>query len=420
MRRASQHIAAGANREAVDVLAGALTLLALDPAGASDIRMARVLRRLGDAQAEERKFEARLAYRRALHVLERCSDADEDTALELAAALTNLANLEPAVAEQYYGRAAELFERHCVVGATTVRDCTIALENRARLRSERGDHAGAADDLRRALDVAIGGLAVHGEELRDLVTSLELAVVKSFAKAKRWEEAAEIAREAAKRIEDGGADAKELRRLRLNAIRHATPDVVVGACGVCHAPDLEREAIIQGKLDSICDVCIEVGADDALPDSEVTAEPCSMCQLTSPRGGFVLDELRVCAACVARARSKVAEVFGSEKKVHWIADDVSRQKCAFCSKDRFEVRKLISGSPDTLICDECICLCNDILAEDPVDPRSPTSPFAKGYTCSFCRKGEGHRLITGPDVSICSACIDLCNQIIEQEVEDES
>ncbi len=38
-------------------------------------------------------------------------------------------------------------------------------------------------------------------------------------------------------------------------------------------------------------------------------------------------------------------------------------RCSFCGKSQEEVRKLIAG-PDVYICDECIALCNEILAEE--------------------------------------------------------
>src|SRR6188472_391529 len=37
--------------------------------------------------------------------------------------------------------------------------------------------------------------------------------------------------------------------------------------------------------------------------------------------------------------------------------------CSFCGKSQDEVRKLIAG-PNVFICDECIDLCNDIIAEE--------------------------------------------------------
>lgn len=38
-------------------------------------------------------------------------------------------------------------------------------------------------------------------------------------------------------------------------------------------------------------------------------------------------------------------------------------KCSFCGKNQDEVKKLIAG-PSVYICDECVDLCNDIIAED--------------------------------------------------------
>jgi len=38
--------------------------------------------------------------------------------------------------------------------------------------------------------------------------------------------------------------------------------------------------------------------------------------------------------------------------------------CSFCGKHQEEVKKLIAGPTDVYICDECIYLCNDILEED--------------------------------------------------------
>ncbi len=46
--------------------------------------------------------------------------------------------------------------------------------------------------------------------------------------------------------------------------------------------------------------------------------------------------------------------------------------CSFCNRSQEEVRKLIAG-PSVYICDECIDLCNDIIAEE-VDTENPASP----------------------------------------------
>ena len=47
--------------------------------------------------------------------------------------------------------------------------------------------------------------------------------------------------------------------------------------------------------------------------------------------------------------------------------------CSFCNKDQNDVRKLIAG-PTVFICDECIEVCNDIIAdESPFDKQDPRS-----------------------------------------------
>ena len=40
--------------------------------------------------------------------------------------------------------------------------------------------------------------------------------------------------------------------------------------------------------------------------------------------------------------------------------------CSFCGKNQNEVKKLIAG-PSVFICDECVDLCNDIIQEESKD-----------------------------------------------------
>ena len=46
--------------------------------------------------------------------------------------------------------------------------------------------------------------------------------------------------------------------------------------------------------------------------------------------------------------------------------------CSFCGKSQHEVRKLIAG-PSVFICDECVELCNDIIREEMQDNVGHTS-----------------------------------------------
>jgi ATP-dependent Clp protease ATP-binding subunit ClpX len=51
--------------------------------------------------------------------------------------------------------------------------------------------------------------------------------------------------------------------------------------------------------------------------------------------------------------------------------------CSFCGKSQHEVRKLIAG-PSVFICDECVELCNDIIREEikEIAPKQKQDAFA--------------------------------------------
>ncbi|NJL02106.1 MAG: ATP-dependent protease ATP-binding subunit ClpX [Spirulinaceae cyanobacterium RM2_2_10] len=51
----------------------------------------------------------------------------------------------------------------------------------------------------------------------------------------------------------------------------------------------------------------------------------------------------------------------------------SHLKCSFCGKSQEQVRKLIAG-PGVYICDECVELCNEILDEELIDSSAPPTP----------------------------------------------
>ena len=53
--------------------------------------------------------------------------------------------------------------------------------------------------------------------------------------------------------------------------------------------------------------------------------------------------------------------------------------CSFCGKSQHEVKKLIAG-PSVFICDECVDLCNDIIEEEVVDAiNNPEKDLPKPY-----------------------------------------
>jgi ATP-dependent Clp protease ATP-binding subunit ClpX len=59
-------------------------------------------------------------------------------------------------------------------------------------------------------------------------------------------------------------------------------------------------------------------------------------------------------------------------------DNSGNLSCSFCGKSQKEVKKLIAG-PTVYICDECIGLCNDIIAEEVErdEPAAGSTPVPK-------------------------------------------
>ena len=46
--------------------------------------------------------------------------------------------------------------------------------------------------------------------------------------------------------------------------------------------------------------------------------------------------------------------------------------CSFCLKSQHEVAKLIAGPGFIFICDECVGLCDDVLADRPLRSKTPS------------------------------------------------
>ena len=69
-------------------------------------------------------------------------------------------------------------------------------------------------------------------------------------------------------------------------------------------------------------------------------------------------------------------------------DDKKQLKCSFCGKNQDQVKRLIAG-PGVYICDECIELCSDIIADEfeetvELDTKSlPKPKEIKNYLDSY-------------------------------------
>ena len=70
--------------------------------------------------------------------------------------------------------------------------------------------------------------------------------------------------------------------------------------------------------------------------------------------------------------------------------------CSFCGKSEHEVRKLIAG-PSVFICDECVELCNDIIREElqakPVNQGLPKPQEIKSVLDEYVIGQEGAKKV---------------------------
>ena len=89
----------------------------------------------------------------------------------------------------------------------------------------------------------------------------------------------------------------------------------------------------------------------------------------------------------------------------------SNNDCSFCDKRSYEVKKIFKGKYAT-ICDECVELCEEIIEEETEERiklgTMDIRPLLSHLACSFCTKPhldpEVLLLIAGPEKYICDKC----------------
>ncbi len=86
--------------------------------------------------------------------------------------------------------------------------------------------------------------------------------------------------------------------------------------------------------------------------------------------------------------------------------------CSFCGRSKDVVAKLIAG-PGVYICDGCVALAHsaaELLPAEGFDLVAKTSDLK----CSFCGKKAGHvgTLVAGQGLCICNECVQLCDDVL--------
>lgn len=104
------------------------------------------------------------------------------------------------------------------------------------------------------------------------------------------------------------------------------------------------------------------------------------------------------------------------------ADDAKHAACSFCDKRQNEVRKLVAG-PSVHICDGCIDLCKNILVEDLDNGESAAGKSAattgEHRLCGICmEERESDELIFLPHAAyMCAGCLEDIQSVRDKQVD---
>ncbi len=92
-------------------------------------------------------------------------------------------------------------------------------------------------------------------------------------------------------------------------------------------------------------------------------------------------------------------------------------RCSFCNKSQRDVRKMIAG-PEVQICDECVSVCQGIVAEDvQSDGRTPIdSDNSEVVPCAICRSRIRviHGLSIGTRGVLCQHCTEDVKEALKR------
>ncbi|MBV9451184.1 MAG: hypothetical protein JO345_35395 [Streptosporangiaceae bacterium] len=98
-------------------------------------------------------------------------------------------------------------------------------------------------------------------------------------------------------------------------------------------------------------------------------------------------------------------------------------RCSFCGKSQPETKKLIAG-PGVYICDGCVDLADRVIADGepsatPLSSITVIGDDPAAPKCSFCgkRRDQVTGMAAAEEVSICTECLSLCQEIIAEELD---
>lgn len=150
---------------------------------------------------------------------------------------------------------------------------------------------------------------------------------------------------------------------------------------------------------------------------------CSFCANASAVGGVMAEadpkgSPRICARCTETCRRLVT----SEDPPKPMARRSNKVRCSFCNASQADVKKLIAG-PGVYICGGCVVTAGDVVAtaSPAKGPRQVVlrPAAAEPHSCQFCGKAPSSvaQVVKGGRARICDECLQLCNDILASEAD---
>lgn len=130
-------------------------------------------------------------------------------------------------------------------------------------------------------------------------------------------------------------------------------------------------------------------------------------------GGAPLREIAEALAISHQRVQQIVHAAGGSWWQLWRARRSTRGAiCTWCERPPSEVAKLIAG-PAVFICDACVEVADQALRD--AGPREGAARAAgAGRRCSFCRKrATGERPVAGGRANVCRECLRICREILD-------
>jgi len=133
-------------------------------------------------------------------------------------------------------------------------------------------------------------------------------------------------------------------------------------------------------------------------------------------GGSLREIAQVLSLSHQRVQQIVSAAGGSWWQRVWrsrkIGPDVA---CTWCARPAADVEKLIAG-PNVYICDACVRAAERAVAREPKGTGEFTFPDKKTLSarCAFCsrRPGQERSLVAAPPGYVCTDCLRICRDIL--------